>query len=431
MDLSKYEYLISSNSNSPSNTWMFRGYEDKVNLSVKLENEFRYLNKKSYLKKINRIGLPNKIRHLAFHNLYNYAFFSTPDNPRALYSLYIPDPLSGNIPDKNKFLYKISNLKEYEKTPILELIEDIVSICIVDEYIFILTVSKSRTRASDTWKVYRMMLVRDKGLVDGYRVATTIEYSNDIEINYDNISFIVIKSGNNKYTMYVSSESFNNIYYCDLIPGNKISLNILLNDKIYALKNYKLSTYNFEIKSGSIIFLAASQNALYKVICYESNKFKSISLLHVFNNEILSISHADINANYLPYKTESSKRINIGYQILSFMLVAIAIDSIKNLESKTSKVLTVSQYNLQILPLVGGGPISVGNADSNNLLDYDIGIIDTIISLNNHFLVFGKKDSDNWFILLLPQMYTWLEKGTINYSNGDSEKSPEIKDFSS
>ena len=114
MDLSKYEYLISSNSNSPSNTWMFRGYEDKVNLSVKLENEFRYLNKKSYLKKINRIGLPNKIRHLAFHNLYNYAFFSTPDNPRALYSLYIPDPLSGNIPDKNKFLYKISNLKEYE-----------------------------------------------------------------------------------------------------------------------------------------------------------------------------------------------------------------------------------------------------------------------------------------------------------------------------
>jgi hypothetical protein len=422
--------LISDNEKSPCTTWMFRGFEDIIVFDDNCKSTLASGYKKGYLKKIINVGLPERIREIVYIKESGYAYYIKDGEPNVLYCKNILDEFG----EKNNQEYKNNTI---ESGP-FKYDSDIVSICAADSKLYLLTVSKARTKRDDTWKVYRVETSKDIGLMpgggnrNGLDLYTILEIPDGISIGYSDVTMLAFNYRNNHSVIYISSPEMSNIFCLQFMGGRRAVLSLLIKDykyDEYINKKYKIYYRNDDINdknsdhkksdNSRIRFVAVSSGDLYDFTCEDAYDVRSIKRLDEKIKNVDGVLCVNVSADKLPY-TIVNRESCCPY--FSFVLLAININSAENGNEKVSRIYTLQDYKKTLLPLIGGATIQVNeNNVELNMLVYDLGFIDRMVYFDDKFILLGCGSECRWYALLLPQMVErsygdrkWMSKNDIN-----------------
>lgn len=417
--------LRSTKDNSPSLTWMFRGYDKEIEFNEKFKFEIRNFYKYGFIRSAKSVGLPEDIKIIAFVSLGGYVFFVKKNKSNYLFYYKLPDPLINKKIIRERFEKKYlsdtgnERYDDYfdDKYEQIKFNEDIIAISSINNYLFLLTVLKARTPKDDVWKLYRFDVNNDKGIIRGDDVVANLQLPQDMFIGYSEISMISVKYNNQKYGIFISSPNFENIICFDFKGEEKVFMDVLFKDDKYKSIRSSIHAYNISDSDNNVVrFFMISEKRLYIVICNELKKISSVRLIDVDNKDVVSAISVDISYEYLPFDIISPclKSLN-----MKFIFILTTIESHLKINKKASKIYTY--YEGVIMPMLGGGDISCENSLQRNLLNYDIGEIDIIMFFDKRFLLFGSKMNSEWYVMLHPIMYVWLEGLSSSYSNNENQ----------
>ncbi len=411
---------------SPYHLWMLRGIEG--NIEISLIDLKRLLNSTPVVP-IQKMSLPDPLKCLVFSGSSRHLYFTTPDLPNVIQAHFFPDPLKNPITAQKKF--KSISEKYFKETSFPSITiasDDIIALSVTGGKLFALTVKRGRTKQNNLWQIYRYDINEDKGLVQtNSDEVTDLDFSSNPPVIDEKMSFVVISKSKFEQNFYLSGIKGAHVYWGTFKPGQKISPEVLISELSSPYFDTTSSLFltkghleeNSKLPQGDLLALDRVNSKIYRIVNEKGHyrvldatpDLKKSPISSASTMTYISINTSDLTINIHP-----------SGQTMFFYLIVSPIQK---------RVWTMSDLGV-ILPLIGGGrktdltfktydnPLMVDKEDDSNLLNLDIGDVDSICVVNNSFVIIGPRDKTGWKALLLPQMINMLSKNPVDYSREKS-----------
>jgi hypothetical protein len=215
---------------SSRNSWFLRGLEDFSKISI---TEFNEYGNSNILIPITSLFLPEPLKSIAFVPASSHIYFTMPEYPKTIRALYIPKPIPRSKIARKEFK-EITALPSRQEDylisyPYIDIDSDIIALAPTNMYLFILTVNRGRTRASDLWQVRRILVDIDKGFHDIKQdVVVQLDFPPESLKHEYNLSFSVANYTETIVSFYISGFDNGYIYWGRFRPSETARLSALL-----------------------------------------------------------------------------------------------------------------------------------------------------------------------------------------------------------
>jgi hypothetical protein len=374
-----------------------------------------------------QLNLPLRIRVACFNWISSCLYFTVPDEPTVIRAQYLPlpghranlarhqvgrgAPGAGGSHDPRVRDAVATHLERFRAHHELKwLPSEVVALTSCDEMLFALTLAQGRTKAEDKWVVHRIPIHSDRGfhpdeLSAWSELPLTPEY---VQEDPFALGFAVLTTNTRSYEVYVSGNG--PVRRGKFSPNHKMQLESLddvfgpTRQPLVLARRSRSGEPSKKMPQERLLIGNPTTGGIFGLNA-RASKVTS-TRLYTLPEEVTfvgqsSLAELSVSTAHLEAQTPDSVEPQVHFEPGNETIVLTAV--VSRALAQVWCVSDLGDYE-RYYPLLGGGTSPTSNGAPPNLLDADIGAVDTICPIHNGGFLVGGRDQPNWCALLLPRM---------------------------
>jgi hypothetical protein len=375
-------------------------------------NDSELLDSPAVLQPARSLFLPGRMRSACVVATASSVYFTVPEKPGTVFAQYLPSPLEKeNDFERYRAVLRVQDGGTWESLcECQEFTGEVVALAPLDHELFVLTLERHVSAASNVWRVHRVAVYRDRPFGDSQsipsaHVSLPLEFSNRPE----EVSFAVTASGPMAQIVHVAGPTgyFYGKFWSDkqLVIESSDATNLAA---VLARETLLSSNTAGQANSNYLLLAERATGALSR-IGIKGTKLQPATPVVTFPPGISpggpsALAALAVNTSHLEPQRRRDREPQVYPEGQSNYLILLAA-------TKARQVWSYSSLEARsCAPLLGGGSRPVGDGATQNLLDVDVGPVDTICPLRTAGFLFGARDREGWHALLLPRMLRALRR---------------------